>query len=292
MHGPWPPPARPDPSNRVSGKPEAIAFGEQLFYEPRLSGTGSVLCATCHAPFRQFQDARPRAFGLEEVDRNTPTLLNVRFNRWFGWDGANDTLWKQSLRPLLDAREMRSSPAHVANAVRTLFSPSYEKAFSRPVPRNDEEVLADVGKALAAYQETLVSRRSAFDDFRDALERGDAQAMARYPLAAKRGLRLFEGKGNCGLCHVGPRFTNGDFADIGISSVARKGAPDRGRHGQFRVPSLRNTAITAPYMHDGSIATLKDVALYYSAGKILGPLHLSDAEASDLVSFLESLTSK
>ena len=77
MHGPWPPPLKPDPSNRVSGQPEAIALGEKLFFEPRLSGTGSVLCATCHAPFRHFQDARSRAFGLQLVERNTPTVVNA-----------------------------------------------------------------------------------------------------------------------------------------------------------------------------------------------------------------------
>ena len=87
-HGPWPPARRKDASNRVSGKPEAIALGERLFFEPRLSGTGSVLCATCHVPFRQFQDARPRGFGLEEGDRNTPSLMNVGLYRWYGWDGA------------------------------------------------------------------------------------------------------------------------------------------------------------------------------------------------------------
>lgn len=340
-HGPWPPPARPDPSNRVSGKPEAIAFGEQLFFEPRLSGTGSVLCATCHAPFRQFQDARSRAFGLEEVDRNTPTLLNVRFNRWFGWDGANDSLWAQSIRPLLDAREMRSTPSHVANTIRALYVSSYEKAFSRPVPAEDEEVLVDAAKALAAYQETLVSRRSAFDDFRDALERNDAQAMENYPLAAKRGLRIFEGKGNCSLCHLGPRFTNGEFAETRMSLFPDNGTVDPGRHGgirklkesaynllsrynddarrstaagtlhveaqhrnfgEFRVPSLRNAALTAPYMHNGSLATLREVVLHYSnldekrlhadAEKILKPLHLAEREVSDLVAFLETLTGR
>ena len=102
LHGPWPPKLVQDPSNRVSGKPEAIAFGEQLFFEPRLSGTGGVLCATCHVPFRGFQDARPRAVGLEEVDRNTQSLLNARFWRWLGWDGGGDSLWAQSIRPLLD----------------------------------------------------------------------------------------------------------------------------------------------------------------------------------------------
>ena len=100
QHGPWPPPLKLDPTNRVSGKREAIDLGEKLFFEPRLSGTGSVLCATCHAPFRSFQDARSRAFGLELVDRNTPSVVDSRFNRWYGWDGAQDSLWAQSIRPL------------------------------------------------------------------------------------------------------------------------------------------------------------------------------------------------
>ncbi len=128
-HGPWPPPASRDPSNRVSGKPEAIALGEKLFFEPRLSGPGSVLCATCHAPFRAFQDAKPRAFGLQQVDRNTPTVVNARFYRWYGWDGAHDSLWSQSVRPLLDPREMDASPAHVAAVVRKIFAKEYAAAF-------------------------------------------------------------------------------------------------------------------------------------------------------------------
>src|SRR3954468_24911022 len=125
-HGPWPPSPRRDASNRVSGKREAIALGERLFFEPRLSGTGSVLCASCHVPYRDFQDARQRGFGLQDVDRNTPSVLNVRFNRWFGWDGANDSLWAQSIRPLLDPREMRASAAHVAGVVRKVFFDEYK----------------------------------------------------------------------------------------------------------------------------------------------------------------------
>ena len=110
-HGPWPAPWSPDPSNRASGSPEAIALGEHLFFEPRLSPSGKVLCATCHAPFRGWQDGRARAFGLAETDRNTQSLFNVRHNRWFGWDGAGDSLWAQSIRPILEAREMGGSQA-------------------------------------------------------------------------------------------------------------------------------------------------------------------------------------
>ena len=183
-HGPWPPPARHDSTNRVSGRREAIALGERLFFEPRLSGTGSVLCATCHVPFRHFQDARAKAFGLAPAERNTPTLVNVGLYRWYGWDGARDSLWSQSLRPLLDAREMRSSPAQVAALMRSHYAQDYERAFGRPPPADDQALFVDAGKALAAFQETLVSGRTLFDEFRDALERGDLTTAARYPLAA------------------------------------------------------------------------------------------------------------
>ena len=337
-HGPWPPAPRKDASNRVSGKPEAIALGERLFFEPRLSGTGSVLCATCHVPFRQFQDSRPRGFGLEEVDRNTPSLLNVGLYRWYGWDGAQDNLWAQSIRPMLDPREMRASPSHIARILRTLFGAEYEKAFGRKPPANDEEVMVDVGKALAAYQETLLTRRTPFDDFRDSLEKGISN---NYPPAAQRGLRIFVGKGNCSVCHFGPQFTNGEFADTGIPFFAGKGRVDSGRHdgikkvkasphnllgrfnddatranaigtrhvdlqhrnfGEFRVPGLRNVALTAPYMHNGSLASLRDVVRHYSeinedrlhldGEKILRKLHLTSGEIDDLVAFLESLSSE
>jgi cytochrome c peroxidase len=337
-HGPWPPPRPRDPSNRVSGKPEAIALGEKLFFDPRLSGTGSVLCATCHVPFRSFQDARPRGFGLEELDRNTPSLLNVGLYRWYGWDGAHDNLWSQSIRPLLDPREMNATPAHVAGVVRRLFVSDYKNAFGKAPPADDEQVLVDAGKALAAYQETLLSGRTSFDDFRDGLAGGKD---VPYPERAKRGLKIFAGKGNCSVCHFGPQFTNGEFADVGIPFFAGKGRVDPGRHGgirkladnphsllgrfnddaarssaagtrhvelqhrnfgEFRVPGLRNVALTAPYMHNGSLATLRDVVRHYSelneerlhldGEKILRKLSLSDDEIEDLVAFLETLTEK
>jgi len=338
-HGPWPPPARRDPTNRVSGKKEAIALGERFFFEPRLSGTGSVLCATCHAPYRAFQDGRRRGFGLEQVDRNTPSLINVGGYRWYGWDGAHDSLWAQSVRPLLDPREMRASQAHVASVVRKLYRKDYEAAFGRPPPGDDDEVFIDVGKALAAYQEMLVSGRTPFDEYRDALERDDAQAMARYPIAAQRGLQIFVGKGNCSVCHFGPRFTNSEFADTAVPFFVVRGRVDPGRYegikkvksspynllgrynddksgastigtshvdllprnfGEFRVPGLRNVALTAPYMHNGSLATLREVMRHYSdideerlhadGERILKKLHLTPREIDDLVVFLQSLT--
>lgn len=339
-HGPWPAPWSPDPSNRASGNPEAIDFGERLFFEPRLSPSGKVLCATCHAPFRAWQDARARAFGLAETDRNTPSLFNVRHNRWFGWDGAGDSLWAQSVRPILETREMGGSQAQAAALIRgdAEFSCRFEKTFGVPPPAADEGVLAGIGKALAAFQETIVSGHTPFDDFRDALEKEDRAAAARYPLAAQRGLRLFVGRGNCNSCHVGPGFSNGEFHDTGVPFFTAAGV-DPGRHGglkklqanvfnllgthsddrsgssavktrrvavehrnfgEFKVPSLRNVAQTAPYMHNGSLATLAEVVRHYSeispdrlhsdGENLLKPLHLSQEESADLVAFLESLT--
>jgi cytochrome c peroxidase len=340
-HGPWPAPWSPDPSNRASGNAEAIELGERLFFEPRLSPSGRVLCATCHAPFRGFQDARARAFGLAEVDRNTPSIFNTRYNRWFGWDGAHDSLWAQSIRPILEPREMGGSQAQAAALVRgdAELSCRYEKVFGAPPPAADETVLVGIGKALAAFQETIVTGRTPFDDFRDALEKGDRAAAAGYLPAAQRGLRIFVGKGNCSACHFGPTFSNGEFHDTGVPFFIAGGGVDPGRYGgirklqanpfnllgrhnddpsgksatktrhvslehrnfgEFRVPGLRNAALTAPYMHNGSVATLADVVRRYSeldlerphldGESLLKPLHLSAQESADLVAFLESLT--
>lgn len=264
-HGPWPPPARRDATNPVSGNPEAIALGERLFFEPRLSGTGSVLCATCHVPYRRFQDSRARAFGLEETGRNTPTLLDVGFYPRWGWEGARDSLWSQSIRPLLEPREMRSSPSHIGKFIRSYAAADYEKTFGRPPSADDAKILADVGRALAAYQETLVSTRTSFDAFRDALARGDAAAVAAYPPTAQRGLRVFVRA--CDACHSGPTFSSGGIV--------------RG----YRVPALRNVALTAPYMHDGRAATLRDAVRHNSP-------QLTPQEIDEVVAFLESLTAQ
>ncbi len=341
-HGPWPAPWSPDPSNRVSGKAAAIDLGEQLFFEPRLSPSGKVLCATCHAPFRGWQDGRSRALGLAETDRNTQSLLNVRYQRWFGWDGGGDSLWAQSIRPILEPREMGGSAAKAAALVRAdpELACRYEKSFGAPPPAGDTALLADLGKALAAFQETLVSGRTPFDEFRDALERGDPFAAARYAPSAQRGLRIFVGRGNCSACHFGPAFSNGEFHDTGVPFFVAGGV-DSGRHGgirklaanvfnllgpfsddrsgksalktrhvfvehrnfgEFKTPSLRNVARTAPYMHDGSLATLADVVRHYSelspdrlhadGESLLRPLRLSAAESDDLVAFLESLSER
>ena len=355
QHGPWPPRATRDPSNRVSGKREAIELGETLFFEPRLSANGSISCASCHIPEKGWADGRKLAMGLTEADRNTPTLFNLRRHRWFGWDGANDNLWSQSIRPMLDSREMGMTEGKIADLIRDDgdLACRYRKAFGAPPPGSDDEaIVVNAGKALAAFQETLVSGRTPFDEFRDALARGDQKAAARYSEDAQRGLRIFVGRGNCSLCHFGPNFSHGEFHELGIPVFKKAGGVDWGRYEgikrlrasrfnllgpynddpgrapgtstrhvalipqafeQFKVPTLRNVALTAPYMHNGHLATLADVVRHYSeidptllhvahmyfdplvpdavpTDTLLKPLKLTSHQISYVVAFLETLT--
>lgn len=340
-HGPWPEKTGPDPSNRVSGKPAAIAYGKTLFESTELSVDRQRSCATCHQEALAFTDGIPRGFGIARVDRNTPPLFNMRLNRWFGWDGKSDSLWAQSIAPILDTRELGMTPATLKTRLETTktLADGYRKVFgTAPAADDADTLMVNVAKALAAFQETIVSGRSSFDAFRDALAAEDAAGIAAYPAPAKRGLKLFVGSGRCDLCHFGANFTNGEFHDIGLPHFLEPGRVDKGRYGgiqllrksrfnllgpfnddklratagftrhvqltprnwgEFRVPSLREVARTAPYMHDGSKATLEDVVNHYSdipeerlhqdGEKLLKPLNLSDAEKADLVAFLKTL---
>ncbi|MFM9939051.1 MAG: cytochrome-c peroxidase [Hyphomicrobiaceae bacterium] len=304
-HGPWPRPAKRDPSNRFSGQPAAIAFGRTLFFDEGLSRFGALSCASCHKPDKAWGDGRARASAAASLDRNTPALFNLRHMTWFGWDGGADSLWMQSIRPILDPREMAASPEHVQQHIAS--SPALRAAYRRltsgpPAKHASNHVLVNVAKALAAFQETLTTGRTPFDDFRDALAKDDAAAMAAYPLAARRGLKLFVGRGQCSSCHAGAMFTNNEFHDTGLDTTNNLGRADNGRQGgieklraspfnrssrysdetprpglkrlyalsaattvgAFRVPSLRSVALTAPYMHDGSKPTLVDAITHYS----------------------------
>lgn len=305
-HGPWPPPPPRDPSNRVSGQPAAILLGEHLFSDRRLSGDGTLSCATCHRPERDWSDGLRRARARIDLARRTPSLWNVGFGPWFGWDGSGDSLWAQSLRPLLAAEEMAGSAARVAGLLRgdADLACGYRRAFGRaPGSVGDEELLVDIGKALAAFQATLISPRTPFDAFRDALLAGDPAAATLLEPSAQRGLKLFVGTASCSTCHFGPRFTTGEFADIGIPFFTGPGTVDRGRlgglealaanpfnllgrhsddrsgasalrtrhvqrqhsnFGEFRVPGLRQAARAAAFMHDGQLARLEDVVDHYA----------------------------
>jgi cytochrome c peroxidase len=237
-HGPWPPVRRRDPSNRVSGQTPAVDLGRQLFFDARLSPSGRISCSSCHRPERSWSDGRPLGVGLRPSRRNTPSLYDVRLNRWFGWGGGGDSLWGQTLRPMLDADEMGSSAAHVRQyfTSNAELANAYRAAFGREASSvGAEDALVDAAKALAAYQETIVSGRTTFDAFRDALQVGDRAAAQRYPVAALRGLAVFVGSGGCSTCHAGPAFTDGSFREIAGSCADRAGNTageqgDAGRH--------------------------------------------------------------
>ncbi|MFY0615401.1 MAG: hypothetical protein JXQ99_27985 [Hyphomicrobiaceae bacterium] len=343
-HGPWPPTPGRDPSNRVSGNTQAIAFGKQLFFERRLSRNGKVACSSCHDPNLGWADGKARAGGLARLDRNTQSLFNVQGNRWFGWDGRNDSLWAHSIGPILANSEMGMTPNAVANLVRqdNALATGYRKTFGRrPHSVSSEMLLVDIAKALAAFQETIVSGRTEFDRFRDALVRRDFALAQTYSAAAQRGAALFVGRGKCNVCHVGPRFTNDEFDDAGVPYFTAPGRVDRGRHGgitklkasrfnllgryndapgrgnawatrqvaqshrtfgQFKVASLRQLTWTAPFMHNGSLASLEAVVTHYSninldrlhsdGVRILEPLRLSEQEIGDLVTFLQTLSTR
>lgn len=304
-HGPWPPPPRADASNRMAAQTTAARWGASLFFDTRLSGNGRLACASCHQPARAFQDGLPTAVGRLDGHRNTPSLLDSAQARWLGWGGSHDSLWAASLTPLLTEGEMHQTLSSLGDRMRSTpeLANGYRATYQQPLPADDATLVVDVAKALAAYQATLTSPRTPFDDFRDALARGDTQAAALYPLAAQRGLRLFVGEGRCTVCHAGPRFTNGEFGDIGIPFFVANGV-DAGRYeglqqlltsaynrlgrfndagdqdphavgtrhvileprhfGEFRVPGLRQLSETAPYMHNGSLDSIEAVVSHYS----------------------------
>ncbi len=347
--GPWPPAGAgyKDPSNRVSRDLRAIEFGAQLFNSPRLSINGTIACSTCHKIELGFSDGRDRAQGLGRHDRNSQSLWNVDLQRWFGWDGGADSLWAASIRPILTAHEMGSNANHVHQQILrdADWRERYQQLFGT-MP-GSEEVLANVGKALAAYLETLRSPATAFDRFRDQLAAGRTADLNTYPDAARRGLKLFVGRGNCTVCHFGPVLSNGEFHDVAIPFLIEPGRVDPGRYsgirrvksdpfnllgryndqkdaggssqshlpealkthtvefahrhwGEWKTPSLRNLKLSAPYMHNGSLASLHDVARHYSeineerlhfdGESLLKPLRLNAGEIDDLVSFLLSLS--
>ena len=329
-HGPWPPTFRPDPSNRVSGNPQAIELGRRLFRDARMSPVGYIGCVTCHQPDRSFTDNKARAHGLGDLPRNTPALANLGLQRWFGWGGASDSLWMASVRPILDHREFDSNPATVVRlfARDPELDACYRKVFRSSPHAQPQRTLVNVGKALAAFQETLVTARTPFDDFRDALVRHDANAAARYPAAAQRGLKLFIGEAGCAACHSGPGFTDAQFhAGAPPDDGAPSGDADTGRlddvrrllanplnllgpyndspgsartaatlnlravetlRGRLRTPGLRNVAHTAPYLHDGRVERLPDALQHQRHATHAAPL--TGAQVDDLAAFLASLS--
>lgn len=276
---------------------EKVRLGKMLFFDPRLSGSGAISCASCHNPSLGWQDGQPTAVGDHGgvLGRHTPTILNTAWAEPLFWDGRADTLEAQATGPIMAAAEMAGSKEKVIATVSTV--PEYRDGMGRLFGGKDPYTVGNVAKLIAAYERTVVSGEAPFDRWL----MGNQHAMSD---AAKRGFTLFNTKGNCASCHSSWRFTDDGFHDIGLPG------DDPGRakimpglailEHAFKTPTLRNIAERGPYMHDGSIRTLEGVVDHYDHGFIqraslsdqIKPLRLTAQDKADLVEFMKALTSK
>jgi len=265
-----------------------VALGRRLFHETRLSVSGRDSCASCHDPARAFTDGRRVAVGATgaATRHNSMALVNVAYNTSYGWTKPTvRSLEEQMLEPLFNEHpvELGLKGREAAVAAELALDPAYAPAFAAAFPGETPVRFDLVVKAIAAYERTLISGDSPFDAY---VFRGDHDAM---PAAAKRGMALFfSERVGCSSCHSGFNFA-GSWRDAqgatGEPSFADNGASE----GKMRVPTLRNVTLTAPYMHDGKLATLEAVLDHYVSAQ-LRPFTLSGEERSELLAFLESLT--
>ncbi len=287
--------------------PEQVRLGRWLFFDTRLSADNSISCATCHRPAHGFSEPTPVSTGIrgQKGGRKAPSFLNAAFAFYpeTFWDGRAGSLEEQAVGPMANPIEMGNThEAAVASiaAVRG-YAPFFAQAFG------DEAVTLDrIAAAIAGYERTRNSGNSAWDRWRDADE-DDAAGQAAVSEQVKRGHELFFGEAKCATCHVGTSFTDSKFHNLGIGWDAASGTfADQGRGaitglaedvGAFKTPGLREVHLRAPYMHDGSLATLRDVVEHYRKGGTPNPLlspkmfklELSEADVDALVAFMEAL---
>jgi cytochrome c peroxidase len=280
--------------NRFSADREML--GRTLFFDPRLSGSNVISCATCHNPGFSWGDGLPTAVGdgMKPLARRTPTVLNLAWASALFWDGRSESLEDQCLGPIRSTAEMNQPLDELVAELRAI--PQYGEVFEKAYPGEgiSEKTIA---KAIATYERTIVSGTAPFDRFLD----GDESAISEE---AKRGFLLFNTKARCAECHSGWRFTDDSFHDVGAEG------DDIGRGAQFpdvplmqhafKTPTLRNVDRRYPYMHNGSEKTLEDtIELYDLGGRVKRPnlsplikaLGLTQEEKTDLAAFLRTLTS-
>ncbi len=291
---PWRLPANvPHPADNQPN-PDRIDLGKTLFFDPRLSGNGSLSCFSCHMPELGWSDRKNVSIGMngKPMARNSPSLINAAYNTGpTMWAGQKKNLEDQVSGPFANPDIMATD---IPKLLKTLNeTPAYKAKFDKAYPGEAID-MATVAKALANFERTIISRDSKFDQWLD------GKAMTPPQL---RGLTLFTGKAACAVCHLPPFFTDNGFHNIGMASK------DIGRNkvkplpillGAFKTPQLRDVAYKAPYMHDGSLKTLMDVVEHYNKGgdtpgtgtvsPLIKPLNLSQAEKEDLVAFLQALS--
>ena len=320
-----------DPTNKVGLKSKAATFGEDLFNDWRLSRGEEFACQTCHRVTDHLMSVR------DDTPTDIPTLWNLAYNDWFFFDGRADTMWAQALGPIENPKEHNFSRTEVAHLISSdlNYNKVYKELFGEiedfsdkerfPEPgkpsKDDEEanknwekmtakdrmavnkVFANVGKALAAFQMTLVSQKTDFDVFVEGIKENDQKKINALSASAQKGLKLFVGKGKCITCHSGPAFTDSKFhdtqlpetdIDLGFKNARHGGVEtvkksifnaagpfsddpnsnfakrlknleqEPAQKGKFKTPGLRNVDYTQPYMHTGQFRTLIDVINFYS----------------------------
>lgn len=272
-----------------------VELGQSLFFDPRLSGNNKVSCATCHDPNLGYGDGKPtfEAYNGGHGKRNSPTVINSGYYTTNFWDGRAATLEEQALGPIENPNEMNQKVDELVEELKAIEG--YEELF--------KEVFADgiteqnIAKALAAFERLIVVKDTPYDQFLQ----GKTDALTQQEL---RGLDLFTGKAFCVTCHNGPNLSDNSFYNVGLNTE------DEGRFaitgddrdlGRIRTPGLYGITHTAPYMHNGSIATLEEVIEYYDRGgdnhpnksffmqQFMKPIGLSDQEKEELLAFLKVL---
>ncbi|AZP14147.1 cytochrome-c peroxidase [Undibacterium parvum] len=287
----------PQPADNL-GTPERIELGKMLFFDTRLSGDGTLSCASCHLAQFGWSDRKAVSLGIggKPMDRNSQSLVNIAYNTGpVMWAGQKLSLEDQINGPMKNPNIMATDIPRLLNLLNT--TPAYKQRFEQAYP-GEEINLASIGKAIANFERSILSQATPFDQWLA----GKRNAMTGQQL---RGLRLFtnEKKTNCVACHRPPNFTDYGFHNIGLAST------DIGRYqlqqmpvlmGAFKTPQLRDVEHKAPFMHNGSLKTLMEVVEHYNQGNLratvgevsvdIRPLHLSAREKADLVAFLKALS--
>lgn len=273
-----------------------VELGKILFHDKRLSRDNSISCASCHLQELAFAEGLPTSIGIDGAigPRNSPSLANIGYVDSLFWDGGVPTLELQVLAPIHNALEMDS---HIQDVVEKLGTDSEIQRLSKVAYDRELDIYV-ITRALSAFERTLVSGNSRFDQY---YFQGDANAFTEDEIA---GWELFNSETTkCASCHGGFNFTDNSFQNIGLYEEYADAGRERvtlnsNDNGKFRVPSLRNVGLTAPYMHDGSIATLPDVMEFLNGGghahanksELIQPLNLNETEKGQLLDFLETLT--
>ncbi len=289
-------PAMKHPADNPWSK-EKEDLGKILYFDPRLSGSNWISCATCHNPGLGWGDGLPRAIGdgQKELGRHSPTIFNSGYFEKQLWDGRADTLEQQALGPIAAEGEMNQDLDALVAELKGITG--YVRLFKKVFPKQGV-TKKNIANAIATFERSVVSNNAPYDKY----FAGDKSAMSK---SALNGMTLYFGKAKCGICHNGPAFTDSGFHNIGVkqhgplkNDPGRYGiTKDPSDKGAFKTPGLRDVSLSAPYMHDGSEKTLKDVIQFYNRGgdvaenrsPFITPLELTDKEVDDLTEFLKAL---